>query len=300
MTKTTQNIFLFPAFVLKYKGNETSLIHDAGIDLKEKLSHVSALTQTDLTDFDPQNNSFIADELKNQLLTYLLSCVFADILISRQLKPKAMAALSMGLYAALYCGRSLSLSDGALLIHRIYQKAHSLVKEQNHGMLNVIGLAAPELAQLINDHRLNCAAVIKNGDHSYILAGEKDALQQLHVLAEETGAMHLNFLPVQLPYHTQSLSGLSQCKEELFSGLSITSSAFPIWSNRAGTWISQPEDIKNEIIENLYTPIDWQSVMESLNRSGRITFYACGPGNSIQRMARFFVGSLTIKSISDK
>lgn len=299
MTEAAQNIFLFPAFVLKYKGNETKLIREAGIDLKEKLQQLSALTQTDLTDFDPENNSFIEDELKNQLLTYLLSCVFADILLARQVRPARLAALSMGLYAALYCARSLNLVDGALLIHRIYQKACSLLKEQNHGMLNVIGLAAPELEQLIKTYRLNCEAVIKNGDHSYILAGEKDALQQFHALAAETGAMHLNFLTVHLPYHTPSLNGFSQFKEELFAGLLIAPSACPIWSNATGTWISRPEEIEKEIIENLYTPIDWQFVMQSLNQSGRITFYECGPGNSMRRMARFFAGSFTIKSLND-
>ncbi len=298
MTDSKHNVFLFPAFVLKYKGNETKLIEAAGIDLRDRLHQLSELTQTDLTDFDLENNPFIEDELKNQLITYLLSCIFADILQAQHVKPTRLAALSMGLYAALYCARSLKLSEGALLITKIYEKASNMLRNQNHGMLNVIGLGDQEVRQLIHAHRLNCESVIKNGDHSYILAGERDALQQFHVLAEKTGAMHLHFLPVKLPYHTRFLRTFVSFQSEIFDSISVKTGMYPIWSIAEGKWISRPEEIKKEIIQNLYTPIDWEYIMESLNRAGSVTFYECGPGNSMKRMARFFEGSFTIKGLS--
>ena len=71
---------LFPAFVLKYTGKELDIIEKYGHNFHERVRLSSELLDLNLDEFDIIENSFTNDELKNQIFSYIFSCIFSDIL----------------------------------------------------------------------------------------------------------------------------------------------------------------------------------------------------------------------------
>lgn len=291
------NIFLFPAFVLRYSGKETEVIRSAGVNLTEKLKLVSEICDIDVSDFDFENNNYLSNELKNQLITYTISCLYADILESHHIRPAYAAGLSMGLYAALYCGKSIGLADGTRLIKTVFEKLQTLTDGKNYTMLNIVGLSAQDLIQIISEHSLHCEIVIKNGNHSFIISGETGDIVKLQSSALEEGALYTNLFPVSVPYHSSYLYHFRDDLAEVTESIEIRSSECNILSAVTGEIISDVKQIKHEIIQNLIQPIDWKSAMLVMNNIPHNRFFECGPGNSMTKISKFLGEEIKIEPI---
>ncbi len=295
---STNNIFIFPAFVLRYMGNEQDLIKQAGVDFSEKLSVISRHTQTDLSSFDVKHNNFIEKEEENQLVSYLISCIYCDILLSRGFRPFRMGYLSMGLYASLYCGQSITLEEGATLIKRVFKIIKEITEGSQYGMLNVVGLSRKDVNDIIDKEKLKCEAVIQNSSYSFILSGEEESLKQFQEKATEEGALHLNRFPVIHPYHSSYLKRITDHRDEILSDINIKDLKYPLFSCHEGRDIVKNEEICREIINNLINPVNWEHCMVTLNSLPGCRFYECGPGNSISKMSRFMNGNFDIACLS--
>jgi [acyl-carrier-protein] S-malonyltransferase len=294
------NCFLFPAFVLKYQGNEMNVINSYGTHFDEKLKQISEICDTNLTDFDITINNYLDNELKNQLITYAFSCVFSDILHSKGIYPNTVAGLSMGVYAALYSGKSISFENGALLIDKIYKLLKQISGNNSFAMMNVVGLSENDLLTLTDAHRLQTEIVIKNGDFSFILSGKKSDTEKLFELVKPEGALYSTIFPVSIPYHSSFLKEFENKGESCFSNIPFSESSTKIYSAVSQKLIHSAGDIQTEIIKNLVQPVNWKNAMQYLNSENGITFYECGPGNSMTKIAGFLDGEYSVRKLTRK
>lgn len=289
--------FLFPAFVLKYKGNEVNIIKSSGVDFEKRLKELSEILDVDLTKYNIVHNNFIEDELKNQLITYLISCLYSEILKSRFIFPNYVSGLSMGLYAALYCSESISFEDGAKLIKRIYESLKNQLSDNNYSMLAVTGLSFIDITDIIKKRDLDCEIVIKNNKHSYIITGESENIRRFYEIATTEGAIHQNIFTVSIPYHSKYIVP-ENINYEIFEGMQISKPSYPIISAISLSKLTAINDIKKEVIKNLCTPIDWYQTVNTLLSEGESSFIECGPGDSLKRISKFIEGDYTLYKIS--
>ncbi len=280
-------VFLFPAFVLKYLGSEIELIEANSINFNERLRHLSELTGVDLRGFDLEKNNFMKDELRNQLITYLISCIYWDILRSKSVFPSSVTSISMGLYSALYCAGSISFNEGAILIDRIYEFLYEQNCDRRFKMLAVTGFSNEDIASIIKEKDMNLEIVIKNNQYSFIVAGYESSINEFYETAKKEGAIHLNIFPVSIPYHSKFLDA-SGMLERIFDDVTINNPEFKIISSIDQKELCRPCEIKSEIIKNLNTNIDWHKTMTTLIKMGSAEFIECGPGDSLKRISRFY------------
>jgi len=298
-TATSQTIVLFPAFLLKYKGNEISCIDDTKL-LYEKLKLMSSYTNIELQNFDIEHNNYLNKELENQLITYAFSCLYFDKIKNKLPHLFCLNSLSMGIYASLYAANSISFEHGAILITNIYKHLKKYYSEKEFCMLSVIGLNNHEILGVIEDNNLSCEIIIKNSTHSYVLIGDKFDIQFFIRKAQEIGALNQNIIHRGVPYHSKGLSqGLSSVKD-IFKDIQLNDASIPIFSSLSLSFIEKQDDLKEEIINNLFTPIDWFAAINSLliKTSNNTVFVECGPGNSIERILRFVDGNYSFKRFS--
>ncbi|MBS4012785.1 MAG: ACP S-malonyltransferase [Bacteroidetes bacterium] len=289
--------FLFPAFVLKYKGDEVENLQKCGVNFSEKLREVSDIAGIDITSFDIADNNFMENELKNQLVTYLISCLYSDIIKSQKNHPTNISFLSMGIYSALYCAESLTLEEGILLIKRIYEYLFSQVFDKNYKMLAVTGFNRTDIQEIINKEELECEVVIKNNGHSYIIAGRELDISKFYNKAQEEGAMHLNLFPVSIPYHSGFLN-IEELEIGLFDNINIKAPAFKVFSSVDHDYLENIQQIKSAISSNLITNIDWHKTKTTLIKTGYCNFIECGPGDSLKRISKFIDGSFKVFNFS--
>ncbi len=289
--------FLFPAFVLKYRGDEIDIISSCGIEFNKKLQELTKITNTDLTDYHIKHNNFIDDELKNQLITYLISCLFSDILKSKNIFPKYIASLSMGLYSALYCSGSISFASGAMLIKRVFKILSDQVRDKSYKMLAITGFSDEDIRAIISTNKLNCEIVIKNNEHSYILTGISEDIMRFHEIATLEGAIHQNIFPVSIPYHSSYIP-YKKLNNNIFDDIKISKPSYPVISSTSLSKIESIEDTRNEIINNLFTPIEWDTTINILLKKGETSFIECGPGDSLKRISKFIQNDFKVYKLN--
>ncbi len=289
-----KNVFLFPAFVLRYSGNEVDVLEKNGISLNDKLSLISQVCQIDVTSFNIDNNNFLNEELKNQLMTYVFSCSYSDILRNKDIQSHTVAGLSMGLYAAMYSASVISFSDGVLLIKRVFDVLKQITGSNEFSMLNIVGLSKQDILQILKENHLNCEVVIQNGEVSFIVSGYTSEINRLKELATFEGALYTSLFPVSIPYHSSHIMEFRNYEVDLLHGIEINKAQCKIMSAVTGTYLQDEKSMYNEIVKNLITPINWQNVFESLNAENETVFYECGPGNSMQKISKFLNGDFSV------
>lgn len=292
----TKSVFLFPAFTIRYKGHETTLLEQYGIDLKKDLAYLSEITQTDLRDFEISQKNYLEEELQNQLMSYYFSCRFYDLLHKNNMNPAIVSGMSMGLYAALYAGGFYSYETGAKIIHKVFRCLQQKFSEKPHKMVAVVGLNAKDLNNIIKNNKVSSTVVIKNSDFSYVLAGLKEELGKLIPIALEEGALSVNMMPTSMPYHLSYVDILEK-DTDFFHGFTFHTARYPLLSSVTQKSISSTEEIKKEVFLNISQPVNWQKSIHTLLDMGYSNFVECGAGDSLKRIAKFINGDFQLLSV---
>jgi malonyl CoA-acyl carrier protein transacylase len=289
--------FIYPAFVLKYTGKEVSVLERNKVPFSEKLLEVSNYTGDDFSDFDIVNNSFLNDELKNQYLSYIFSCTFSDILKENRFDADYIAGFSMGLYAALYKAGSIDFKTGALIIKDVFYTIKDILAGKNFSMASVIGFSKEDInIYLQKFSSIEC--VVQNGEHSFVLSGpEKDMGSALEFFQEE-GAIHLSKFSVSCPYHSSVLSPFRSLFEKLLEKYTINDAIIPIISFIDNRQISTAGELKEEIVKNIISPLNFYNSIIFLQEQGVKRIIEVGPGDSLTKSSKFIEGDFEFEAFA--
>ncbi len=286
---------IFPAFVIKYLGEEIEILENHNIDFKSRLTKAEKISRIKLSDFDIHKNNLTEDELKTQIISYVFSCCYSDLLNKYQNRAKFVSGLSMGIYAAFYHIRSLSFEDGIILIKDIYNTLRQHING-SYCMLSVIGLELKDLLCLTKNNSFEI--VIKNGEFSYILAGKKEDLNSFQTSVAEEGALHTHIFKVNIPYHSSYISPTRKHIMAAINAIPVKSSLVPYVSMVNQATLLNEKALKREIIRNLYENLDFNQTIIYLNSKGINQFKECGPGNSLTKSSKFITAPIKFISIN--
>lgn len=235
------------------------------------------------------------DELKSQYISYIYSCSVADILKSREVKPSFVSGYSMGIYAALfYCG-SVTFKDGLLLVKSAWEKISKVTVEGKYGMGMIVGLTEPDIVDLLHGSG-DIRICNQNNLHTFIISGTYDAVKSVLSSAKAEGALRTNLLPVSKPYHSDFIQGAVPEFSAIVREMTFMDPAHKYISNIGQKIILTPDELREEVISNLYCRMNWFNAMNYLIAMGADVFFECGAGDGLTRNFRFIEGN--IKSFS--
>ncbi len=290
--------WIFPAFISEYIGNEDQILSLLSSDFDALLKRAAEVTQTDLNSFQMETNDFLAEENKNQYISYVFSCVVVNILKRRGLKPDFLSGLSMGIYAALYAGNSISYEDGLRCIKEAYELSDNRLNQYDFGMGAIIGLTHEELDNIIHSISNDVDIVNTNGLHSYVISGISSDVKQVALKARTEGAFHSGLLDVSCPYHSKFMKDVASEFHAYVNELSIETSEIPLVSLIDQSTFRYREEIAHELARNLDSEINWYRTMKTMIELGIETFIECGAGKSLYKMGKFIEGDFRIFPIN--
>jgi len=289
--------FIFPAFITSFTKKEVDVLEKNNFYLSHYLNRASDILHIDLPDFDYDANTYQNDELFSQIIAYIFSCAFSDLLIKKKIKPDYVAGYSMGIYASLYASESIEFEDGLKIIANAYQLVNELSVSKKFGMGAVIGLTFSDIAALITNSTLDVEIININNDRSIVLAGLKKDIHKFLKIAALEGAFTVSELTVDTPYHSKYLTPFKDRFSKFVSGIIIYNPRAPILSTYNQREIIDASDISRELVFNLTEKINWYKTMQELLKKNVSVFYECGAGKDLSKIARFVEGDYVIKSI---
>jgi [acyl-carrier-protein] S-malonyltransferase len=226
-----------------------------------------------------------ADELKQTNVTqpavFLHSVIAFKTLATST--PDNVAGHSLGELSALVAHGCLSFSD-ALNLVAVRAKAMQKACEINPStMAAILALDDKKVEEI-------CASIINeivvpanyNCPGQIVISGSVKGIEEACILLKEAGAKRALVLPVGGAFHSPLMQ---PAKEELSEAIEKTKFNIPfcpVYQNVVAKAVTDPSEIKSNLIAQLTGPVKWTQTVEQMINDGATEFTECGPGKVLQ------------------
>ncbi len=231
---------------------------------------------------------------RNQQPALLTVCIaMLRELLERQLAPPPdfVAGHSLGEYTALVASGSLQFGDAIRLVRR---RGELMEQYAQGGMIAVIGLDEEAVGLVANDSQTEIAN--HNSPGQTTLSGTEEALAVAEMAANVRGAKRVVRLPVNAAFHSSLMEPVSIELAADIERIDVLPSRYPLVSNVNAEPLTHPDDLRQELIDQIYLPVQWTRVMDYMINDGMNQAIEIGPGNVLTGLARRIDRSLQVRT----
>jgi [acyl-carrier-protein] S-malonyltransferase len=203
-----------------------------------------------------------------------------------------VAGHSLGEYSALAAAGALSLGDTARLLKtrgRAMQQAVPVGQGAMAALLGADLAQAQALARAAAEGEV-CEAANDNAPGQVVISGAKTAIDRAVGLAPKFGARRAVLLPVSAPFHCALMQPAADVMREALAKVDIKAPAVPLVANVLAAPISDPEEIRTKLVEQVTSMVRWRETMLYLKTNGVGAVYEVGAGRVLTGIARRFDG----------
>ena len=267
--------YVFPGQGAQFTGMGKDLYENSALakDLFEKANEILGFRITDIM-FEGT-----AEELKETKVTqpavFLHSVILAKVL---DVKPDMVAGHSLGEFSALVVNGALSFEDGLKLVSQramAMQKACEITPSTMAAVLNLDDKIVEDICASIDGV---VVAANYNCPGQLVISGEYKAVELACEKMKEAGAKRALILPVGGAFHSPMME---PAREELAAAIEATTFATPIcpvYQNVTASAVSDPNEIKKNLIIQLTAPVKWTQSVQQMIADGATLFTEVGPG----------------------
>lgn len=273
--------FVFPGQGSQKLGMLAELAASHGI-IEETFAEASEALGLDLweTAQHDSSNSLDSTEITQPVL---LTASTAIARLWKQLggnSPAIVAGHSLGEYSALVCAESLDFAEAVRAVNRRGQFMQAAVQQGAGKMAAIVGLENYQIDEICDEaeaHGIVSAANI-NSPGQVVIAGEAVAVDRAIELCKEAGAKRALPLKVSVPSHCALMRPAADQLEEILGDMAINKPSIPVVQNVNAEITEDPEQIKKNLIKQLYAPVLWVDCVQVIHKSGVSRLVECGPG----------------------
>jgi len=197
--------------------------------------------------------------------------------------PAFLAGHSLGEYTALVAANVLSLSDAVVLVQERGKLMYEAGLKNQGGMLAIIGLSNEAVEDVCFHSKTEISNV--NCPGQIVISGAIDALAEANKLAKMKGA-RLIPLKVSGAFHSALMNPVIAKFREVISSFTFQPPRIPIIANVTAQPLWDVKSIKEELLTQLRSCIQWQLSVENMVNSGANTFYEIGPGRVLSGLIK--------------
>lgn len=196
------------------------------------------------------------------------------------IQPALMAGHSLGEYTALVCAGALDFKQAIKLVSARGRYMQAAVPPGSGAMAAILGLDDDAVRRVCSESSTNgiVEAVNFNSPSQVVIAGEASAVQNATEIAKEAGAKRAVILPVSVPSHCQLMKPAAEMLAADLNDIEIRQPEIPVINNVSVEATSNPDEVKQALIKQLYQPVRWVEVIQAMASRGVDTIIECGPG----------------------
>ncbi len=183
-------------------------------------------------------------------------------------QPAYLAGHSLGEYSALVCAGVIDFADAIKLVEARGQFMQQAVPAGVGAMYAIIGLdddkVVASCAQAQAETNEIVAAVNFNSPGQIVIAGNKNAAEVAANLCKEQGAKRALPLAVSVPSHCALMKPAAIQLARLLKDIQFHAAKIPVINNVDVACPTEPNAIKQALVEQLYSPVRWTETVTKL------------------------------------
>ncbi|MFH0345636.1 ACP S-malonyltransferase [Bacillus vallismortis] len=216
--------------------------------------------------------------------------------------PDFTAGHSLGEYSALVASGALSFKDAVYTVRKRGEFMNEAVPAGEGAMAAILGMDAEALKQvtdkvteeghLVQLANLNCPGQI-------VISGTAKGVELASERAKENGAKRAIPLEVSGPFHSELMKPAAEKLKEVLDSCDINDADVPVISNVSANAMTDKAEIKEKLIEQLYSPVRFEESINKLIAEGVTTFIEIGPGKVLSGLVKKVNRRLKTIAVSD-
>jgi len=206
--------------------------------------------------------------------------------LGNSFKPDLVAGHSLGEFSSLVAAGVLNFEDGLRLVSIRAKAMQKSCEKTNGTMAAVLGLDNSIIEEVCSNIDGTVVAANYNCPGQVVISGEINAVKNACEKLSEAGARRALVLPVGGAFHSELMK---DAKDELSNAISETSFNLPlcpIYQNVNGQPETLVDNIKNNLISQLTSPVKWTQSVNKMIEDGCQDFIEIGPGNVLQGLIK--------------
>lgn len=232
------------------------------------------------------------------ILTASIACLKAAASVAGGLIcPAFMAGHSLGEYTALVAAQVLDFKEAVRLTRqrgRLMQEAGERVPG---GMAAIIGLDDLSVEEICQETGAQVCNL--NSPTQIVIGGSRETLVRAMDLARAMGARHITPLKVSGAFHSSLMQPAADGMAQAVSQLDFRDPSVPIVVNSTAQPVTTSAEIKQELLQQLSSCVQWQKSVEYMVGAGVSTFVEIGPGQVLQGLIKRINREAQILNIED-
>jgi [acyl-carrier-protein] S-malonyltransferase len=208
-----------------------------------------------------------------------------------------VAGHSLGEYTALAVAGVLDVGDTARLVQERGRLMQEACDREPGTMAAIIGLDQMTMAEISRETGTYVSNV--NTPEQIVISGGLIAVAQALDLASARGARKVLPLRVDGAFHSALMEPARDGLAEAVSGLRFNDPTVPIVANCTGKPLTTAQEVKQELIAQICSCVEWRRSIEYMLGAGVTRFVEIGPGKVLSNMVKRIDRSAVAVSVGD-
>ena len=215
--------------------------------------------------------------------------------------PAYFAGHSLGEYSALVCAGVLTLADAVKLVEKRGNYMQQAVPAGVGAMFAIIGLDDAAIVKACADAARGevVSPVNYNSPGQVVIAGHKAAVERAGELCKAAGAKRALPLPVSVPSHCALMRPAAEQLVTDLTALHFNNAVIPVVNNVDVAIAPDAAAIKDALVRQLYSPVQWTQTIEWLAAQGVTQVLELGAGKVLSGLIKRIDKNLSCTSVGD-
>lgn len=216
-------------------------------------------------------------------------------------QPILFAGHSLGEYSALVCSGSLDFMSAIKLVRLRGIFMQEAVPLGEGSMSAIIGLNNSDVIDACQQAKQEqiVAPASFNSPDQIVIAGHTAAVERASILCKKAGAKYILPLPISIPSHCLLMKKAAEKLSKELDLVVLSHPQIPFINNVDVCLESNPKNIKQALIRQMYNPVRWYETIEYLANQGVDILLEMGPGHVLTKLNKRMINTISSVAINN-